>query len=325
VRINDRAVASVAGLLALTSAVFASQAAERTMMAVVRSDGFIVPIAEFRDGRWTNDDAQPWGEAGGTVEPPLAWFLRHGAPPTAWRHSGVAGAQATIRTTRAVVVENHCQKIWALESDVPGTPLRRNEHHRNLGLAVTAGAVVQGFDDVGSDSDLAQRALTALTPILDREEDAEIARLDTRWPTGMPAPATRRAQRPVIESIHRARTTIDGRVLFHARLVRTIRDREAPYDRCSQSILNAWVASDAAGVGAIAAAPLEAISTQYILDGCASDAKMSVRVTPLGVVVLAGRTFAAATEHGYEGEQYALLEMVVRTLRRVLVVEGGGC
>lgn len=309
----------------LASGIVASQSPERTLLAVVRSDGLIVPIAELRDGRWTNEDAQPWGEGGVVVEPPPAWFLRHGQPPSVWRQSGISGAPATIRTTRAVVVENHCQKNWALESDVPGTPLRRNEHHRNLGLAVNAGAVVHGFDDASTDSDLVQRALTALTPILDREEDAEIARLDARWPAGMPAQARRRAQRPVIESIHRARTTIDGRVVFHVRVVRTIRYREAPYDRCSQSILNAWVASSANALESTAPARLEPISTQYILDGCDDDAKMSVRVTPLGVVVLAGRTFVVATEHGYEGEQYAVLEIVARLLRRVMVIDGGGC
>jgi hypothetical protein len=311
------------GLL-LASAAAAQRPTDRRIAAVVRADGFVIPIAEFVRGSWSNEGATAWGLAGDTTSRPPVWFTRRGPAPSVWSFGSPLGDAVTIRTSRIVEIGNHCQKNWALSSDLPATPLRRSEHPRNLGLAVSATLPVDAFVTVDKDSDAARRIVAFLTPALNGAEDDEIRRRSERWPEPWPAAEARRGLPVQIDTIVRTRGAINGRVLYHVRVVRIVRRDASPRTHCSESGLNVWIAEDA-WLPPTTPDYLRIASTDYSLDGCDSDRKGTTLVTPLGLVTIDGRTFIVSVEHGYEDERYAILDTTGVRVRRVFGAEGGGC
>ena len=171
---------------------------------------------------------------GGDIDsgpPPPAWFLADSPLPLRW-HQASAFRWSNGRTsgTAPVEIANHWQRNWGVRVDAGGQSLHKNEHHRNVAIAITAdvalGAVdvviARDLDAAPSNGPDASRFAALLRPVLQAAEGAY------RPPAEMPASSRGLSQETPIHIEALQRVTIDGSSLWRVDAVRKI---PSEYDR----------------------------------------------------------------------------------------------
>jgi hypothetical protein len=130
--------------------------------AVVRGDGVIVPFATFEAGKWAPPHyssiaglAAPW--FADRLDALGAWTLQ-----TPLALTDLLGQPLTVRVTGdPVQVASHCERVWGLPTDLPGTPASDHEVHRHVGVAFAGDAAPRAA---------AHKPLTYLGPLFDAAE-----------------------------------------------------------------------------------------------------------------------------------------------------------
>src|SRR5215813_255937 len=128
--------------LVMGSADIPSQDTDRNQftIGILRGDSVIIPIGEYRDGKWLARWPKPdgFGEDidNSLADLPDAWFDRNGVLSTTWYYRASNDVATLIKTSKKIKVQNHCQENWAVLCDFPGQPLKAGEHHRNIGVAL---------------------------------------------------------------------------------------------------------------------------------------------------------------------------------------------
>jgi hypothetical protein len=298
-------------------ALFARQAkpADRVLVALVRSEGVLVPFVEYADGRWNNA-----GAAAGTSQAavPAVWFVRGGAAPRDWSVMLATGARRAAQANSATLVQSHCSPQWGLLSDLGDQPLPLNTLRRQVGVAVTGAATVDGFETLDRAAPEVARLSVAVLGTFDRDEDAALARW-TAAGKGRLQPVIERHAIPfAIEAAYRSRITVSGQRLVYLRVSRTHRESAAASSPCTHvSVLDAWIFEDEQG------RPTIATTSRFVMTDCA---RRDVRTgVPFGIVRVDGRAFVASVDYYGESEEYRISAVGGETVRSIVSTFGGGC
>jgi hypothetical protein len=283
----------------------------------MRSDGVLVPFAEYvrrgDTGEWLN----AFPDFGDRFTP---WFLLDGPAPTAWQFWAATGAPRSITTGETVKVQSHCQQVWGLATNAPGTPLAPAEVARPAGLALSGPAALEPLERLAADSAAGRRLRAFLTPGFDDAE--EKALLDSaRQPpprSRFPALAARVARPIVVEALWRTRSRVNGYAVLYFEMAREYpRPPFGPQRVCNPvSVSSGWVVENDRG-------GLSAVDRTLVITDCH---RMGfARSAPWGVVILDRRTYLFMFERYYEGEGYRIVQLDGPNVRRVLHAYGGGC
>lgn len=296
---------------------FARQAkpADRVLVALVRSEGVLIPFVEYAEGRWNNA-----GAAAGTSQAavPAVWFVRGGAAPRDWSVMLATGARRAAQANSATLVQSHCSPQWGLLSDIGDQPLPLNTLRRQVGVAVTGSATVDGFETLDRAAPEVARLSVAVLGTFDRDEDAALARW-TAAGKGRLQPVIERHAIPfAIEAAYRSRITVSGQRLVYLRVSRTHRESAAASSPCTHvSVLDAWIFEDEQG------RPTIATTSRFVMTDCA---RRDVRTgVPFGIVRVDGRAFVASVDYYGESEEYRISAVGGETVRSIVSTFGGGC
>jgi hypothetical protein len=296
---------------------FARQAkpADRVLVALVRSEGVLVPFVEYAEGRWNNA-----GAAAGTSQAavPAVWFVRGGAAPRDWSVMLATGARRAAQANSATLVQSHCSPQWGLLSDLGDQPLPLNTLRRQVGVAVAGPATVDGFETLDRAAPEVARLSVAVLRTFDLDEDAALARW-TAAGKGRLQPVIERHAIPfAIEAAYRSRITVSGQRLVYLRVSRTHRESAAASSPCTHvSVLDAWIFEDEQG------RPTIATTSRFVMSDCA---RRDVRTgVPFGIVRVDGRAFVASVDYYGESEEYRISAVGGETVRSIVSTFGGGC
>ena len=145
------------------------------VLALVRDDGVMLPIASHDDGRWRMPWPAPAKEAEVPVrveDCPLAWWGLPAAP-RGWTLYVPGEPPRTVITERVTWVLSYCRQQVALHSREAARPLLRaadGARAPKYGVAVAGQAEVTLPRPIASDSVEARQLLDGLQPAFNREE-----------------------------------------------------------------------------------------------------------------------------------------------------------
>ena len=292
-----------------------SRPPDRLLVALVRSEGVVVPFAEYLDGRWANAGADA-GHSQSAVPP--VWFVRGGTAPRAWSVVLTTGGRRNASTNTATLVQSHCSPQWGLLSDIGDQPMSINTLHRQVGVAISGPAAVDGFEELDRASPEVARLTVAVLPTFDRDEDPALARWAAAGKGRLQPVIERHAIPFTIEAAYRSRITIAGQTLVYLRVSRTHRESAAQSSPCSLvSVLDTWVFQDDQGRPTIAA------TSRFVQTDCP---RPNVRIgVPFGIVRVDGRAFIISVDYYGQTEEYRISSIGSDAVRSVLSTFGGGC
>lgn len=287
------------------------------VVSVLRSDGFLVPFAAFDDGAWRAADPES------IADRPAAWFADRGDVAGDWRLvtplglADLKGDPLPVRAKGAAVeVASHCQRVWALATDFPGSPTEPHDVHSVVGAAFAGSATPRQVAALDLTLPDTARVLDFLQPMFDaaewnlvreRGETVDVTRRGDR------AAKTPLAFTQLFYVTTRGETTTYG---FEANRTYARASRDADYSCDDATVMTGWLAEGPFG-------GLALVRSDTILTDC--DRKGGTRVQPLGTLEIGGRHFVLAIEYGYEDETYAIHEVLTDAVSPVLRVSAGGC
>ena len=303
------------------------------MAGLLRTDGALVPFAEYRHGVWWN----PWPEfnpnpgsdevtpksLGGHPEP---WFQRCEKSPATWYFWPPAGDPLKLKTSGTLEVENHSQNNWALATDYPQKrEAGKGDHHKHAGFALNADLKVEGMVEIEAGGGEAGNVLAYVKSAFSHSEAAEAARLAAEqganhlWAAEwFPQSKERRAQVGLtVTKLYRDRSGIDGAHIYYVEVEKRYEKPPGSHDRACEGVafLKGWVIRRKDGVVGM-------LDDTFGLTNCDGKERGS-SVELFGVLRADDRTFLLAVEHGWEDESYNVYELKDNGLIRLLETFGG--
>jgi hypothetical protein len=293
-------------------------------IGILRGDSVIIPIGEYRDGKWLARWPKPDGfgddNDNSLADLPDAWFDRNGVLSTAWYYRASRDSATLIKTSKKIKVQNHCQENWAVLSDFPGQPLKAGEHHRNIGVALDVDKWIVNMIEIIDSSKERTRITSFIRPAFDKSESIKPLGIHSLEPyIHYPSNAERRKARLIISRLYRNREPIDGQRIYY---VEAKKEYKNPFlsktdPSCNTiSFFNGWIVQNKRG-------GLRLIDSQYILSDC--DMKATTQTKLLGILSMRDRIVFITEDHGYESESYRILELKGSRIKQVLNVYGGSC
>lgn len=302
------------------------------MAGVLRTDGTLVPFAQYRHGLWWN----PWPEPphggkdeivpkslGGHPEP---WFRACETPPATWYFWPSAGSPMALKTSGVVEVENHSQTNWALTTDYPQKRgAEKGSHHEQVGFALSVDLKADGMFEIERGSTEAGQVVAYVKSAFNSSEAAEIARLAAAPAAdgppaagGFPLSGEQRAQvKLAVTKLYRDRAGIGGAHVYYVEVEKRYKKPTSSRDTSCENVafLKGWVLKRKDGT-------LGMLEDSFGLTDCdGKDRGSSVEL--FSVMALNNRTFLLAVEHGWEGESYTIYELKDFSLVRLLETLGG--
>jgi hypothetical protein len=295
------------------------------MVAIARPDGHLVPFATFDGEAWRGPVPGDASAPPTIADHTTPWFAGSPHPQDGWRVTTpitLTGSKEDTRTVvtseGAVQLDAHCQRVWALVSDLmdPATPDEPPSHDLRVAFsgerdgAPTAAIDVTLPDDAGAAAFLFPHFVAAEAREAGRRQVS--GEFETR-PTGATAAGT-----PFALSALRYVGRRDGRVLyrFEARRIYP-RPPGTPDAGCDlATVMSGWLSEQGSGGFGL-------ISSDLAFTDC--DRKGTPIVQPLASMELAGRLFVVTVDRHYESESYSIYDVSPGGVSRVLTVDGGGC
>lgn len=298
----------VLAAMVITSAAAQSQ---RFTVAIVRSDGALVPFAAYDAGRWE----RAWPEADEATDVkvvdnvPSVWRRRGGRVPEVWRVWPASGAPATkVEVNGVDVVEAHCQGQVALKTNLPQT---KAEHPLKFGIALDSSNIPVGaVEEVRRSDSIWAVAERAVLTSFSRLETAQATRNGEQLPRETPVPVAQ------LTALYREAKSPRSPLYFVAE--KKYRTARFPQDgQCSAStMMTGWLVPTADGTFTL-------LDPKVFLTDC--DAKEARTSVPLAAFRVLGQLFWVLQEHGYEDETYLIAEIRASEVRYPIDVSGGGC
>ena len=175
--------------LLLAALVITSLAAQgqRFTVAIVRSDGGLVPFAAYDAGRWE----RAWPEADEATDAkiidsvPSVWRRRRGRVPDVWRvWPASGGTPIDAKVSGLELVEAHCSGQVALKTNLPKA---KTEHPLKFGIAVDSSSVPVGaVEQVRRSDSVWAAAERAVLANFSRLETAQAAKNGEHLPRETP-------------------------------------------------------------------------------------------------------------------------------------------
>ncbi len=289
--------------------------------AVARGDGFIVPFAVYEDGIWRGPDAEPRPDL---ADRPAPWFAGRLDALGRWKFVtplGLADLRDDPLPVTAdgppVEVGSHCTRVWALPTDLAGTPTPEHTVARLVGAAFSGSSVTGQVAELDVTLDEMGKFVTFLTPYFNAEEAREVGR---RTASGGYEP--RRVGVDVektplaVSSLYRVGGS-DGMTYYAFEASRTYPASTNPLPGCDEAtVMTGWISESEYGAFALLASDLS-------LTNC--HRKGSPIVQPMAAIRLDANLFAIVVLRHYEGESYAIVRVNAAAATTVLSVYGGGC
>ena len=287
----------LAPLLAAALA-FSASAQEPLSIAVLREDGYLVPVVSIRGNGYvpltTFDDI----ENKSSFTPGAA---RLGGEWRWWRVGG--GEGEPIKTSKRSFVHNHCSSEEAWGTSFTGRPVKPYVADiKKVGVAVRNGEV-EAPQDLTSQLDESSRKYVPLVVSLAHSREAERLRSESGNPIHKYEPAARAARAVIIEKMIRYQA--DGMAAYYFEAVKKYRD--------IRGFTTGWLIETGGAVQ-----PRD-VKFQMDDDGY----KQNERAYPLGVIRYEGRHLWLLVMHNYGGEGYAIREWP--SGRVIDNLGGGGC
>jgi hypothetical protein len=290
-------------------------------VAVLRSDGVVVPFATYWRGLWLAPWQPPQGypaEINSVSDLPDPWFTKYEETTPTWyaTESGVRQA-LTLHASKLVGVDNHCSTNWGLQTDYVGAKGGGGQR-MNVGIALSEPTGLVAPVRLNPHSAEAKPILYLIHRRFEDDERSWLARPDMAWRArSVPRAVVRERRAPAVVNLYRVAAG-GGRALYSFEAERRYpKPRGAADPGCEN--LSAF-----AGMLSQDGRRLRFVERQFALSDC--DAKEVTYSLPLGLIRDSGREFLILQEQGYEDESYTILELrrsgLLRRLRRV---EGGGC
>lgn len=304
----------------------------RPLVGVVRSDGTIVPFAEYRNKIWWN----PWPEitefdpnngipSKSLSRHPEPWFSACVNADCAWYFWPTSDTRRILSSRKVVQVENHSDKNWALFTDMSNAvPDKNGAHHKNIGLALNTDLKLEGMKDIDVASKEAKDALAFIGPTflsLENEENERILHVreskEFYEKTGFPVSKRKRTKVEItLTKLRRTSSTTDGRHLYYFQMEKEYeRPKVLPDGQCQHiSELSGWLVKEKDG-------SLNLTNERFWIPDC--DNKGGISVEMSNILRLDDRNFVITVEHGYDNENYVIYELEDGNLKRLLETFGG--
>ena len=294
---------------------------------IVRSDGTLVPFAQYGNGGWFNpwpnprepgesiyaESTQLMPHSLGLAEP---WFMQSGMLPKTWYFWTSAQTPTVLNASRLVQVDNHSQNNWALVTDLSKQNANDGNHHRNIGVALTANHKIEPLVEIKPESVEAATLVSAIKDLFDKAETEELNKIPGESPL-FPRSAEARAKvKMSITQLVRSRSSRDGTHLYYFEAEKKYEKLTTANDPTCDgvSLFQGWVEATARdGFGLL--------DQRVFLTDC--DRKGPGSATLLGTMTLKNKVFLFVSEHGWEDESYIILELSSTGLHKVLETFGG--
>jgi hypothetical protein len=305
------------GILLVLVAVFVSTAGaqpRRFAVAIVRTDGRLVPFAAWNGGGWQRAWPEIFEAAGSPAAIDEVWLRRGQRVPRLWRvwpSSGGGPVRARVRGVE--IVEAHCETQVALKTDFPEPRPRDPEEgvEGRFGIAVHDPAVpVRAIERLGRSHALWRKAEQVVRAGFDAREKAQALAGDRQLPRYEPTP------RVLLSELYRQAGSPGSLVYFVAERAYPTGPFFADTTCPSRTVMSGWLAPGSGG-------SLTLLDPKVFVTDC--DGKEIVTTSPLGALQVGKRSFWVVQEHGWEDETYTILEVGPAEVRRAFEVDGGGC
>lgn len=299
------------------------------MIGILRSDGTLVPFAQYSNGSWWN----PWPKQpepaestevthhslAGLSEP---WFKHCGKIPTPWFFWSSAGTATILRASKVVQVEAHSGTNWALLTDFPK---RSSEDplHDNIGVAVSVEQKIEPPIEIEPADPQGKDISSFVEQIFNNEETAELDRLRAEKPpviaslvaTSLSSEERAKVQMSITK-LYRVNSAVNGEHVYYFEAEKQYQKPPGSRDQgCYDATLfQGWISTQGKG-------GLGLMESQLMFTDC--DRKGPSSTIPVGIMTLKDETFLFVREHGWEEESYTILKLDKSGLHRVLETVGG--
>ncbi len=294
------------------AAIVAVADANRFVLAIVRPDGRLVPIAAYDAGRWQHAWPEPDENRRDAVtfeNIPSIWRKRGEHVPRTWKVWPASAAKPmTAHVKGAERVDTHCLSQPALATDLAAI---KAPPPPKLGVAVDSDVPLIAIEEVKHADPKWRVAERAVLPRFSKLETAQ-GRTDHQQPGRDPsAPIAR------LTALYTQADAPLSPMYFVAEKHYGTAQTCAPL-----TIITGWLIPNHADANANANA-VALRATKVFLTDC--DAKEAHVGRPLAAVEVGGQLFWLVQDHEYEGERYIIDEIRQTGVRQVMQFYGGGC
>lgn len=304
---------------------------KRFQVGVLRTDGTIVPFAEYRNNIWWN----PWPEIAESDPDnvptpkslsghPYPWFESCLLANCTWYFWPSIDNRRILSSRKVVQVENHMDKNWAFLTDMSDAVADKDgAHHKNIGLAINADLKLEGMKDIDVASKEAADAAAFLKPtFIDLENNyvdrnlASPADKEYYEKTNFPVSSADRSKVGLeLRKINRTSASINGRHLYYFEIQKKyLRPEGVPDWQCYHlSELSGWLQREKDG-------RFNLTNESFWITNC--DRKGGGSVEMFSILRLDNRNFLFTVDHVYDNEMYVIYELEEFGLKRLLETFG---
>lgn len=305
---------------------------QRFQVGVLRTDGTIVPFAEYRNRIWWN----PWPE-NIEIDPnngipskslsghPEPWFQSCVVTSCTWYFWPSSDTRRILSSRKVVQVENHSDNNWALLTAMSDAVADKDgAHHKNIGLALSADLKLEGMKAIDIAGKEATYAAAFIKPTFISLENAEIDRnlairesKEYYEKTGFPISKADRSKVELeLTKLSRTSSSIDGRNLYYFQIEKKYtRPEGLPDWQCHHiSELSGWLLKEKDG-------SFNLTNESFWITDCDKKGGGSIELS--SILRLDNRAFVFTVDHVYDSEIYVIFELEDFGLKRLLETSGG--
>ena len=309
-----------------------SHAGPTFRLALLRSDGILVPIANYVNGNWNN----PWvkiedlektrlNQLERLEDIPKSWLGAIQSLEHRWYLIDSAGRFGHINLIKPVLFESHCESSWGILTDYPP---KKNEYAHTPKVAIALDTKQQVFVAVNKSETKTKnlKFYSLIEHAFQKLEDEEIEKalqdpfkrgflLLTGHPTNK---EERKTIRVSITAFYQIHLSSRSEKIYYVEASKSYQKPKSDSDYLCEGIsfLRSYIVEDAKGL-------LSIMGNNLDITDC--DMKESFRCIPLGVIEIGEKYYLVTENNYYESEDYNIYQIEGRTLRKILEIYGGGC
>lgn len=308
------------GTLLVLAALLVSTAGaqpRRFAVAIVRQDGRLVPFAAWNGAEWERAWPEGYETVAGTPsidDVPSVWSRQGERVPRLWRVWPAAGGGPLRARVRGLeIVEAHCGSQIALKTDLP-EPKRKDPEavvEGRFGVAVDDSTIrVSAIETLRRQHPLWREAERIVRAGFDAREAAHARTYGRALPNQMPIPSVR------VTKMYRQAGAPRSPLHFEAERAYRTRPFFGVTECPSRTVMSGWLVPTTGG-------PLALVDPSVFITDC--DGKEIRTSFPLGAAWVGRRSFWVIQEHGWEDENYHIVEIGPAGVRDHIEFDGGGC
>jgi hypothetical protein len=289
--------------------------ADHFTASLLRSDAVLVPFAEYRNGRWKN----PWAKAAdfSDTEPnaladlPEPWFAKSRLPSPLWHFLSRRGKAHLLNASKVVQVDNHCQKLWGIVSDLPKEEAV-DARFGYVGVALNLDRKVNPAYELNQTQNDWTRLHSFIQSEFDKEEQARANDLGKFLKP--PRREEQKNKSVTLSYLYQMTIGESGERLYYFEALKEYKKPIPLNDQtCNNVFFNGWISTKSD--------ELKLIDSKMGWKDC----EPGLDSIPLGLLKLDDGVFIFTVEFDYEGDRYLILRLNESRMQTVLETYGGSC